>query len=301
MNNKVYIQLYSILKTRQEDLLSALHDISKIGYDGVELMGTYTGGLTPRGLKGLLTTLKLDPISSHGLKDEKDFSFAAELGIRYTDVRTHFETQTRDEVLRACDQLNEDGKLRAKFGIKAVLHNHSQEFRWVSGEENKTRIYDLLLQNTDPELVNFEFDVGWGAFAGVNPVDYILKYPGRFPLIHVKEVDRVARNDDELEHFPKDVIALGKPVIPLHPDAATTGIERSISYFSAEQARIMYQSRKWNCRLGRGIIDWHGLKNACEAQGIQGYISEREYCGYDGGFDDPVMCAAHDYEFLREL
>lgn len=301
MNGKVYAQLYSLLRTNQKDLIPSLEKMSEIGYDGVELMGTYTAGMSVPEYKQFLADLKLDPISSHGLKGEKDYAIAQELGIRYTDIRAEIQDYTRDGVLKACEKMNEEGKLRAKYGMKAVLHNHSQEFRWIIGEEGKNRVYDVLISNTDPLYVNFEFDVGWGAFSGVNPVDFVKKYPGRFPLIHVKEANRVAVNDDELEHFPKEVLALGAPVQPEHPQAGQTGFERGFSFFSAEQARILYNCRTWNARLGEGIIDWKALTAACEAQGTVAYINEREYYGYEGGQDDPAICAKQDYDFLRSL
>ena len=301
MEGKVYAQLYSFLRTNQEDLIPSLEAMSKIGYDGVELMGTYMAGMSVQEYKQFLKDLNLDPLSSHGLKGEEDFEIAQELGIRYTDIRAELTSYTRDAVLRACEEMNEAGKLRAEYGMKAVLHNHSQEFRWIEGEEGKTRAYDLLISNTDPAYVGFEFDVGWGAFSGVDPVEYVKKYPGRFPLIHVKETNRTARNDDELEHFPKEVLALGPPIQPVHPQAGKTGFERGCSFFSAEQARILYHSRDWNCRLGEGIIDWKALKDACEAQGTVAYVSEREYYSYEGGGGDAVTCAEHDYKFLRAL
>lgn len=301
MKNKVYAQLYSLLRTNQEDLIPTLKKMSEIGFDGVELMGTYMAGMGISEYKNLLEELHLDPISSHGLNGEKDYEIAQELGIRYTDIRAELTDYSRDGVLRACEEMNKEGKLRAKYGMKAVLHNHSQEFRWIEGEEGKTRVYDVLIANTDPVYVGFEFDVGWGAFSGVDPVEFVKKYPGRFPLIHVKEANRVAVSDDELEHFPKEVLALGNPIKPAHPEAGRTGIERGFSFFSAKQARMLYECRTWNCRLGEGIIDWRALVDACEAQGTEAYICEREYYSYEGGNDDAALCAKHDYDYLRSL
>lgn len=301
MKNKVYAQLYSFLRTNQKDLVASLEAMSKIGYDGVELMGTYMAGMSVAEYKAFLKDLKLDPISSHGLNGEKDYEIAQELGIRHTDIRANIQDYTRDDVLKACEEMNKEGELRAKYGMKAVLHNHSQEFRWIKGEEGKTRVYDVLIANTDPVYVGFEFDVGWGAFSGVDPVEFIRKYPGRFPMIHVKEANRVAVSDDELEHFPKEVLALGAPVKPEHPQAAQTGYERGFSFFSAEQARMLYAARTWNGKLGTGIIDWRALVDACEAQGTEAYVSEREYYGYEGGNNDPIRCAEDDYNFLRSL
>lgn len=301
MKNKVYCQLFSLLKTNLDELLPSLRIISEIGYDGVELMGCSTGGLELKEYIQLLNDLKLNPISSHNLKNEKDFEIAQRMGVRYTDIRVSFKDHTRDTILREAEKMNEEGRLRAKYGMKAVLHNHSEEFRWVEGEENINRIYDVLIQNTDPEYVGFEFDVGWGAFAGADPVEYVRKYAGRFPLIHVKEVDRIAKNDDELEHFPKGVLEMGAPVFPKNPNAAKTGILKDICYFTEAQAKIMYEGRAWNGRLGEGIINWPLLIEECEKQGTEAYINEREYFDYPGGNNDVKYCVREDYEYLCSI
>lgn len=301
MKNKVYAQLYSLLRTNQKDLVKSLETFSSIGYDGVELMGTNTAGMSGSEYRMFLRDLKLNPISSHGLRGEKDFDLAAEIGVKYTDIRPDVEDNSREYILRECEVMNKEGKLRAKHGLKAVIHNHSQEFRWIKGEEGKTRVYDLLIANTDPLYVNFEFDVGWGAFAGVDPVEFVKIYPGRFPLIHVKEASRLAKYDEELEHFPKEVLALGKPITSEHPEAGQTDYARGFSFFSAEQAKLLYDARSWNGKLGEGIINWKALVEACEAQGTEAYISEREWYSYKGAKDDPVVCAKQDYEFLRSL
>ena len=64
---------------------------------------------------------------------------------------------------------------------------------------------------------------------------------------------------------------------------------------------MLYAARTWNGKLGTGIIDWRALVDACEAQGTEAYVSEREYYGYEGGNNDPIRCAEDDYNFLRSL
>ncbi len=299
--SKIYAQLYTILRTNQARSLEALKQISEIGFAGVELMGTNTCGLTTEEYKKYITDLGLDPISSHNLSSEADFEWAREMGIRYNDVRPDLGNGTYDDIMRAAEDMNAQGKLRAKHGIKAVLHNHSQEFRKITGKEDEEdRIYDLLIKNTDPEFVNFELDIGWCAFSGCDPIEYVKKYAGRFPVVHVKEANRVAFNDDELEHFPRDILAMGMPIRPVNPKAAKEGFLADICFFTEEQAAIMYWGRHWNARLGNGIIDWKALTDALEAQGIEAYISEREYFSYEGG-GDAYTAAKQDFEYLDKL
>lgn len=291
MQKKVYAQLYSLVRTNREGHLEALEALSQIGYDGVELMGRNTGGLTEAEFAARLRDWKLEVISSHALRDETDFRFAAALGARYTDIRPDYANSSRDEVLRCCERLNEAGRVRAVYGLKAVIHNHAEEFWWVDDREGGVRIYDLLLENTDPALVGFEFDVGWGARAGVRPEAYITRYAGRFPLLHVKECNEAAKDRAGLEHFPKKVLELGPPKII-----------NGTPYFSEEQKRMLDASRSWNVELGHGLLDWKAIVAAAEAQGCDGYINEREYYHLVSVPDsDPVACARQDYAFLRSL
>lgn len=291
MEKKVYAQVYSLLKTQRDGILTALGNLSAIGYDGVELMGTLTDGVSQDTFKRVLADLKLDVISSHGLRDEHDFAWAAEVGARYTDIRMAEHSVDRDTVLCACEQLNKDAELRKKFGLKSVIHNHANELFWVDHKEGTERVYDLLLENTDPTLVGFEFDVGWGARAGVDVVEYVKKYAGRFPLIHVKECNAVGKTEEEMEHFPKKVLDLGAPKM-IH----------GTPYFNEQQVAMLEASRVWNVKLGTGLIDWKALIAACEAQGTVAYINERECHNIEGVYKANVLqCAQQDYEFLRSL
>ena len=301
MGSLIGAQLYSLLKTNQKRSLEVLRQMSEIGFECVELMGTDMGGMTTAEYRKYIDDLHLKAISSHNLTSEADFSWAREMGITHSDIRADLGDGSYDAVMRACEEMNRQGAERAKYGIHAVLHNHSQEFRKVTGREGEEdRIYDVLLKNTDPQYVGFELDCGWCAFSGCDPTEYVKKYPGRFPLVHVKEAVRTAYCDDELEHFPADVLRLGAPVRPVNPKAAKEGFLADINLFTEEQAAIMYWSRHWNGRLGEGVIDWKALTEALEAQKIEAYICEREYFSYEGG-GDAYTCAKQDCEYLKRL
>lgn len=82
-----------------------------------------------------------------------------------------------------CEYINAIGKKCKDAGLRFGYHNHSQEFQKVEG----TTMLDELLAKTDPENVFFEMDVYWAVMAGVSPVEYMKKYPGRFPMLHIKD------------------------------------------------------------------------------------------------------------------
>lgn len=291
MKDKVFAQIYSMIRTFPEGLISALHLFSEVGYDGVELVGDNTDGLELPDFIQLLKDLNLKVNSVHTIRGLEDLYFAQAVGAKYLNVSIDPEHVTRDAVLRACEDLNQQGAEYRKNGLTAVLHNHADEFRWVVGEEGQTRIYDLLMKYTDPKLVSYEFDVGWAALAGVDVVKYVKDNPGRFPLIHVKECTRVAKTPEETEHFPRRIFHAGLDRDP----------ETGVPILTPEMEHELYESRNWNGALGKGIIDWKALKIAADAQGCEAYINEREYYHYDGSDGTNACCVKLDYKFLRDL
>jgi sugar phosphate isomerase/epimerase len=96
------------------------------------------------------------------------------------------EPRTVESVKKNCANLNKNGKVVQKFGMKILVHNHAGEFDLLS--DGKTSEYDLLLSETDPELVVMQLDIGWACTAGQDPVAMFKKNPGRFELWHVKDV-----------------------------------------------------------------------------------------------------------------
>ena len=149
----------------------------------------------------------------------------------------------------------------------------------------------VILQNTDPDLVGMEIDVGWVAFAGADPAEIIKKYPGRFRIVHVKECNRVAKDAEEREHFPKKVLDMGPPKF-------INGAPK----FSPEQEHLMYEARNFNVELGNGIINWAALTAAANSQGFPVYyVSEREYYHCYGADGNEEICAQKDCDFIHSL
>lgn len=280
-----------MIRTFPEGLNDALQLFSDIGYDGIELIGDNTDGLSFEDFARRLKELKLNVLSVHTLRNERDLPFARDIGAKYVNVALDPGLQTRDEILKGCETLEATGRLYAEYGLKAVLHNHADEFRWVKGEEGRTRIYDLLIEHTDPALMGFEFDVGWAALAGADVVSYVKNHPGRFPLIHVKECTRVAKTPEEMEHFPKRIFNSG-----LQKDPQT-----GVPILTEAMKQELYESRSWNGALGTGVIDWKALVAAANAQGCEAYVNEREYYHIPGSDGTNAACVRLDYDFLRSL
>ena len=94
--------------------------------------------------------------------------------------------ETLDSIKRRAAQLNANGKIAQKFGMKILVHNHTGEFEKLTDSPRTT--YEVLLTETDPALVTMQIDIGWTYIAGVDPIALFKSHPGRFELWHIKDV-----------------------------------------------------------------------------------------------------------------
>jgi sugar phosphate isomerase/epimerase len=140
---------------------------------------------------------------------------------------------TLDDFKRTADLANSIGAKAKQAGLQYAYHNHNFEFK---DQGNGQIGYDLLLNQTDPDLVKFELDCGWMVAAGHNPIDYFGKYPNRYRMIHVK-----------------DFLPGSKPTTSLMGPERPTGTE-----------------------LGRGHIDYAPIFPAAGKAGVEYFFSEQE-------------------------
>ena len=93
---------------------------------------------------------------------------------------------TLDTTKRRAATLNANGKIAHKFGIKLFVHNHTGEFERLSDDDRSE--YDVLLAETDPDLVTMQLDIAWACIAGKDPIQLFKANPGRYELWHIKDV-----------------------------------------------------------------------------------------------------------------
>jgi sugar phosphate isomerase/epimerase len=128
-------------------------------------------------------------VSGHVHVDEyfdKTIEEAVQSGQEYLICSTMpFKGQNSDTYKRVADLFNVAGEKCRSNGLKFGYHNHEYEFE-TDGDEI---LYDILMDNTDPELVYMELDLGWVVAAGKKPIDYFKKYEGRFPCWHLKDMN----------------------------------------------------------------------------------------------------------------
>lgn len=273
---KVYLQTYSLGSAMREDFCGSLKKVAQMGYAGVEFAGGY-GNMEAGELKSYLAELGLEPISSHvGLEQiEEHISYLAELGASYI-ICPNTPLRSEEEVLQKAEEMNRLGALAQKAGLKFGYHNHTPEFELVNGRY----ILDILMENTDPDLVMFQLDAGWATCAGIDVPAYIEAHAGRIELIHVKETNQVigVQKPRDYSKFEKD--AEGRPILP-----------------QSVLDEIM-AIKKTDCPTGEGIVDWQQVCDAAAAHGAKAFIVEREY-DYKG--DDIFGCVAEDLAYMKTI
>lgn len=209
--NKRYVglQLYTVREAMAKDPAGTLARLAKIGFNSVE-GATYTGsqkfyGMTPQAFAAVLKQNGLIMPSSHYMLGEAQMNGAptqgtilhdwdravddaAAAGVKYMVCAYLLDSERgpMDHYKVVAEQLNKAGERCKKNGIQLCYHNHDFEFVTQDGKLP----YELLLTNTDKNLVKMELDLYWVTKAGQDPLALFKQHPGRFPLWHVKDMDR---------------------------------------------------------------------------------------------------------------
>ena len=203
------LALYTLRDAMAEDAKGTLETVATDGYLNIEAAG-YDNGLfynmTPADFKTFTESINLHPVSTHqgAVTLENADQMIADVktaGCEYfvvpvppmgmftfdAEARTMGMDGTAKELT---DILTTLGKKCKEQGLKLLYHNHDFEYK-----ENAEGIVPIeyMLENTDPEFVNFQMDLYWVTKAGADPVAYFEKYPGRFKLWHVKDMDDQGR------------------------------------------------------------------------------------------------------------
>jgi sugar phosphate isomerase/epimerase len=185
----IALQLYSVRSEMSEDFEGTLRKVREMGYDGVEFAGLFNRDITE--IKSLLKELNLVPVSAHVpfvemMSDPgKVLGIYAELGCEYVAIPYMTEehrpgTVGFPEVIENIKML---GKAAQEKGITLLYHNHDFEFIKINGEYG----LDVLYSSVSADLLQTQIDTCWVNVAGENPVEYIKKYAGRTPIVHLKD------------------------------------------------------------------------------------------------------------------
>jgi sugar phosphate isomerase/epimerase len=264
--DRIGLQLYSVRDLMKADVAGTLAKVAAIGFKEVEFAGLF--GQDPKDVRAMLEKNGLTAPASHvdwatvETKLPETLATARTLGHEFIIVPYISEAERKqpDIYKRAADLFNKAAAESSKSGIQFAYHQHGFEF--VPSEALGGKLpYDYLLENTDPKLVKMELDLCWISAAEQDPVAYFKKYPGRFPLVHVK-----------------DWLKNGKPATPyagaLGPDTKFTG----------EMANV-----------GQGSIDWKRIFANAGTAGVRHYIIEHD------NPKSPIDDLGASYAYLRDL
>jgi sugar phosphate isomerase/epimerase len=185
----VGLQMYTVRDVCERDFVATLKQVAEIGYQGVELAGTYD--LPADELKDVLADLNLKCAGSHVGYNDLDTTIAYHqmLGCpRFgsSSMSPDGIPKNTTSMSAAANYMNQIGKTCADHGIQVYFHNHAGEFAEIDG----VYVLDLLYQKTDPRFLQTQIDVFWVQYAGVDPAAYVRKYPNRCPLVHIKDMDQ---------------------------------------------------------------------------------------------------------------
>ncbi len=189
INKNFGLQLYTLRDVLPKDPVIILRQVATFGYKEIE---SYEGdkgmfwGLKNTEFKKLMDDLGMKIVASH-CDIEKDFerkaADAAAIGMDYLLCAWIGPQKSLDDYKKAADTFNKRGEICRKHGLKFAYHNHDYSFKKLDGQFPQ----DLMMQQTDKELVDYEMDIYWVVTAGEDPLQWFDRYPGRFTLSHIKD------------------------------------------------------------------------------------------------------------------
>ena len=232
------LQLYSLRGLFAKDVPGTLAKVHGYGIQDVELASTYN--LAPEKFREMLKANGLNPISGHfpfdRLRDDVEgvAKDAKTLGLTYVGCawaphEGDFDEKECRETIRV---FNKAGETLAKHGLKFFYHAHGYEFQ----PHGDGTLFDLLMKETNPQFVHLQMDVLWMIFPGQDPVKLLAKYPGRWELMHLKDL---------------------KKGVQTGPLTGKTDVNNDVT-------------------LGTGQMNWPAILSAAKKAGIKYYFIEDE-------------------------
>jgi sugar phosphate isomerase/epimerase len=296
--NGIGLQLYTVGDQMRADFDGTIEKVAQIGYRQVEFAGYQNK--SPDQVRALLDRLSLKSPSTHigmdALRKDLDaqIRIAQTIGHEYITIpslgRSETPMNTVDAWKRVADECNTMGARLKSHGLKLAFHSHTGEYVQVGG--GKTGM-DVFVSETDPAVFNFQMDLGWARVAGQNPVSWFRKYPGRFKMWHVKDIEELKiaqeREAKILLAAASDAPRVSVPSAQSAPPAGTR-----------QQAGGMPVPQPGRpAPVGLGDIDFAPILAAWKESGMQYFFVEQDgAAGWPGG---SLASCATSYVNLREL
>lgn len=222
------LQLWTVKEDMTADAKGTLKKVASYGYKQIESFEGAKGmfwGMDHKEYKKYMDDLGMKIISSH-CNIEKDFerkaAEAAAIGMKYLICPYKGPQKSIDNFKKFAEEFNKSGEICKKNGIRFAYHNHDYSFKPIDGQIPQ----DVMMDNTDKDLVDFEMDIYWVVAAGIDPLTYFKKYPNRFRLCHVKDQMKTTKGHESC-HLGKGIIDFKKIL--------KAGTESGLKYYVVEQ------------------------------------------------------------------
>jgi len=275
MDNKlpIALQLYSVRDDMKKDFKGTLTKVKEMGYQGVEFAGLF--GHSPSQVKAMLDEIGLTPVSAHVAIDEiladipKVISDYRAVGCRFIAIPWMAEERRPGNPLyqQTIEDIKAIGEEANKQGLTLLYHNHDFEFKKLNGEY----LLDILYKDIPEDLLKTQIDTCWANVGGEDPAEYLRKYKGRSPVVHLK-----------------DFVMPGKKPAKLYE---LIGVE-------SEQTEDE-QDKKFELRpLGYGVQDIPEILKAAAEAGAEWVIVEQDHPSMN---KTPMECAKISIDFLKSL
>ena len=268
----IALQLYTVRGDMEQDFKGTLQKVKALGYDGVEFAGLFNNA--PADINAMCKEIGLVPISAHvPLADmladvDKVIADYKAIGCEYIVVP--YVTEERrpggDKFFQMVDEIRAIGEKCKAAGLTLLYHNHDFEFKKLeSGEYG----LDYLYANVPADLLQTELDQCWVKYSGLDPVEYLKKYTGRAPVVHLKDFHIEGKQEGD----PYALIGLN---------------ENETKKSSAFEFRP----------LGNGVQDIPSIIAAAKEAGSKWLVVEQDQPSMD---KTPIECAATSMEYLKSI
>jgi len=269
----IMLQLYNVREELTKDFDGTLRKVAEIGYKNVELALATFFGKTAAQFKASLDKAGLNAVSAHvPYRDmiadpEGQIGYHIDIGCKYIVVpfladEDRCTGPNYDEVKKGIAKL---GELVNKKGAVLLYHNHEFEFTDYKGKYALDDLYDSI----PAALLQTQIDVCWAKVGGVDPAEYILKYSGRAPVVHLKDFDSSEGGKIQAEY---DLIGEAKKA-------------RAAGAFPFRA-------------VGHGVLDIPGIIKAAEKAGAKWLVVEQDL---PSPGKTPIECAKDSLDYLYSL
>lgn len=270
----IALQLYSVRDELEKDFVGTLRKVKSLGYDGVEFAGLYDN--KPSDVAKILKDIGLIPLSAHVpfidlIADPKGvISAYAEIGCQYIAIpyltpEYRPNAEKFNEVIEGAEII---GKMTNDLGLTLLYHNHDFEFEKIEGKY----ALDVLYDSVSEKLLKTQIDTCWVNVGGENPSDYIRKYSGRSPIVHLKDYVMPGKKPEKMYEL--------------------IGLEDDEDRKSSEAEAFEFRP------LGHGVQNFVEILKACREAGTLWVVVEQ---------DAPSMgktsleCAQISIQYLKNL